>query len=60
MFLKNFLIFSERIMVNSSTFEKKKRKKKKENESNIIRDGKNLLILGTFLSIKKKKINTNQ
>ena len=59
MFLKKFLIFSERIMVNSSTFEKKK-KKKKENESNIIRDGKNLLILGTFLSIKKKKINTNQ
>ena len=55
MFLKKFLIFSERIMVNSSTFEKKK-----ENESNIIRDGKNLLILGTFLSIKKKKINTNQ
>ena len=29
MFLKKFLIFSERIMVNSSTFEKKKEKKKK-------------------------------
>ena len=58
MFLKNYLIFSERMMVNSSTFEKKKNKI--ENESNIIKDGKNLLILGTFLSIKKKKINTNQ
>ena len=30
MFLKKFLIFSERIMVNSSTFEKKKEKKKKK------------------------------
>ena len=58
MFLKNYLILSECMMVNSSTFEKKL--KKIENESNIIKDEKNLLILGTFLSIKKKKINTNQ
>ena len=58
MFLKNYLILSECMMVNSSTFEKKIIKI--ENESNIIKDAKNLLILGTFLSIKKKKINTNQ
>ena len=38
----------------------KKKEKEIENESNIIKDGKNLLILGTFLSINKKKINTNQ
>ena len=34
MFLKKFLIFSERIMVNSSTFEKKKEKKKKKKQIN--------------------------